>query len=162
MKRKLIYLIALFLLMLTTGVFWGTWITLTRSMESFSPDEFIHIGKVIIGNVALPMRIIMISCIISIILALWYYRYKRSIGFYLGLTSFVFLIITLLITLIVLVPIDNDIKQWTPASIPPQWEYIRDKWQLFHAIRTVTSLISFGCFSWFILAALRKNRTSNY
>jgi hypothetical protein len=38
--RKLIYLVSLFFLMLITGVFWGTWFTLTRSIESFSPDEF--------------------------------------------------------------------------------------------------------------------------
>ena len=40
--------------MLITGVFWGTWFTLTRSIESFSSEEFVHIGKVIIANVAVP------------------------------------------------------------------------------------------------------------
>jgi uncharacterized membrane protein len=162
MKRKLIYFIALILLMLTTGVFWGTWFTLTRSLESFSSDEFIHIGKVIINNVAIPMRILMPLCILTMLLALWFYRYKKSIGFYLGLTSFILIILTLLITLFILVPIDNEIKGWTSTLLPPQWEYIRDKWKLFHAIRTLTSLLSFGCFSWFILAAMKKNRTINY
>ncbi len=36
MKSKLVHFIALFLLMLVTGVFWGTWFTLTRSIEAFS------------------------------------------------------------------------------------------------------------------------------
>lgn len=162
MKRKLIYLIAIFLLMLVTGVFWGTWFTLTRSMELFTSDEFIHIGKVIINNVAWPMRILMPFCVIMMILSLWYYRYKRSTGFYIGLASFFLIVITLIITLTVLVPIDNQIKEWSPTSMPPQWEYIRDKWKLFHALRTLTSLASFGCFSWFILAAMKKNKTANY
>jgi hypothetical protein len=49
----------LFLLALVMGVFWGTWFTLTRSIETFSADEFIHIGQTIITNVAWPMRILM-------------------------------------------------------------------------------------------------------
>lgn len=162
MKRKLIYFIALFLLMLVSGVFWGTWFTLTRSLEQFSPDEFIHIGKVIVNNVGVWMRIMMPLCIIMMILALWYYRYKRSIGFYLGLAAFLFIIISLIITLTIMVPIDRQIVEWNNTSLPPQWEYIRDKWKLFHTLRTLSALTSFGCFSWFILAAMKKNKTANY
>ena len=77
MKTKLIPFIALFLLLLVTGVFWGTWFTLTRSIEDFSAAEFIHIGKVIIGNVALPMSIIMPSCILVMILSSWFYQQKK-------------------------------------------------------------------------------------
>jgi len=47
MRHKIIIFCSLFLLMLITGVFWGTWFTLTRSIESFPAEEFIHIGKVI-------------------------------------------------------------------------------------------------------------------
>lgn len=162
MKRKIIYFIALFLLMLVTGIFWGTWFTLTRSIETFTSDELMHIGKVIINNVAWPMRILMPFCIIMMLLALWYYRYKRSNGFYFGLASFFLIIVTLIITLTVLVPIDKQIIEWKTNSLPPQWEYIRDRWKLFHALRTLTSLASFGCFTWFILAAMKKNRTANY
>ncbi len=51
---------ALFLLALVTGVFWGTWFTLTRSITTFSAAEFIHIGQTIIANVAWPMRFLLI------------------------------------------------------------------------------------------------------
>lgn len=153
MKHRAIYFIALFLLMLITGVFWGTWFTLTRSLEGFSADEFIHIGKVIIANVAMPMRIIMPSGILFVLLSLLFYRNKRTAGFYFGLVSFILIVVVLLITLLVLVPIDNDIKQWTTATVPQDWESIRDKWKMFHAMRTFASLASFACFSAFLLAA---------
>lgn len=162
MKRKLIYLIALFLLMLVSGVFWGTWFALTRSLDAFSSGEFIHIGKVIINNVGIWMRILMPLCIIMMTLSLWFYRYKRSTGFYLGLASLFLIIISLLITLIFMVPVDRQILLWTNATVPPQWEYIRDQWKIFHALRTLSTLASFGCFSWFILAAMKKNKTANY
>ena len=151
MARKFIYLLSLFLLALITGVFWGTWFTLTRSIEDFSPDEFIHIGKVIISNVAIPMRIIMPLGILFMLLSVLIYRQKGTVGFYTGVLSLVLVIAVLLITLIVLVPIDNDIKAWTASSLPADFEAIRLKWKNFHAARTFLSLASFLCFTFFML-----------
>jgi len=154
--RKLIYLGSLFFLMLITGVFWGTWFTLTRSIEDFSPGEFIHIGKVIIANVAVPMRIIMPSGILLILLSLWFCKQKMTTGFYMGVFSLILLITTLLITVLVLVPIDNNIKEWTTASVPQDFEEIRHKWKNSHAMRTGLSLASFACFSLFTLSNRNK------
>jgi len=156
MKHSLLPLSALFLLMLITGVFWGTWFTLTRSIEGFSAAEFIHIGKVIIANVAVPMSIIMPAGILLMLLSLWWYADKKSTGFYTGLLSFVLIITVLLVTLLILVPIDNKIKGWTAATVPSNWEAIRHKWDTFHAVRTFASLASFALFSWAILAGNYK------
>lgn len=158
MKNTLVYFGTLVLLMIITGVFWGTWFTLTRSIEDFSSDEFVHIGKVIIANVALPMRIIMPSGIILLLLSLWVYENKMSAGFYFGILSFALILIVLLITLLVLVPIDNNIKYWTASSVPDNWENIRERWKLFHLIRTFASLTSFISFSIFILAIPKSAR----
>jgi len=154
--RKLVYLVALFFLMLITGVFWGTWFTLSRSIESFTPDEFIHIGKVIIANVAVPMRLIMPSGILLILLSLWFCQQKKATGFYMGVLSLILVVATLLITILILVPIDNTIKQWTAATIPADFEQIRYKWKTYHAIRTFLSLAGFACFSLFILSESQK------
>lgn len=151
LKLRIIQFIGLFLLLLVTGTFWGTWFTLTRSLETFSAQEFIHIGKTIIENVAWPMRILMPLAILFNILYLWWRPRKRSVGFIIGLVACVFLIITLLITVSIEVPIDNQIKTWTPETVPGEWESLRDRWKLFHAIRTLTALLSFACFSASIL-----------
>ena len=147
MKTKIVQVVGLFLLLLVTGTFWGTWFTLTRSLEQFSAAEFIHIGKVIIANVAIPMRIIMPGCILFMILSAWFYSTKKSIGFLLNIAALVLILISLLITLSILVPIDNNIKEWTVATVPSEWEIIRDRWQFYHLVRTFTSLASFLCFS---------------
>lgn len=151
MKNKLIPFAALFLLMLITGVFWGTWFTLTRSLESFSAEEFIHIGQVIIANVAMPMRFIMPLGIILMFLSLWPERNKKTTAYIFGWVGCVLIVAVLLITLIVLVPIDNDIKEWTASTIPSGWMDMRHKWNVFHTMRTFASLASFACFSIFIL-----------
>lgn len=151
MKLKFIQFIALFLLCLVAGVFWGTWFSLSRSMEVFSPGEFIHIGKTIIGNLAVPMRIILPSCILFMILTLWFYPEKRSRGYYFSLMAFILILIALFITLTIEVPIDNEIKEWTVDILPDDWQSIRDRWQFFHTLRTFISLAAFGSFAGGIL-----------
>lgn len=39
MKRQILFCINLILVMLITGVFWGTWFTLTRSLDVFPADN---------------------------------------------------------------------------------------------------------------------------
>lgn len=147
MKLKILFFISLCLLMMVTGVFWGTWFSLSRSMGVFSAAEFIHIGKTIIQNLAIPMRIIMPACIICMLLTAWFYPQKKSPGFYFCITAFILIIISLLITLLVEVPIDNQIKEWTAVTVPADWETIRNRWESFHTLRTFISLASFGFFS---------------
>jgi hypothetical protein len=148
MKFKILYFLSICLLMLVTGVFWGTWFTLTRSLPAFSTEEFLHIGKVIIQNVAVPMRFLMPSCILFMLLALWFHPQKKPLQFYSGITSFVLIVVTLLITLLALVPIDNEIRDWTAQTVPANFDAIRARWELFHSIRTFTSLSSFALFAY--------------
>ena len=54
MKQKPVAFITVMLLMLVTGVFWGTWFTLTRSLEGFSAGEFIYIGKMNRAGLTVP------------------------------------------------------------------------------------------------------------
>lgn len=156
MKNHALHFFALFFLMLVTVVFWGTWFPLTRTFEAFSPEEFIHIGNVIIANVATPMRILVPSTMILMSLSLWFYQDKKSVSFYLGAASLTLIIAVLLITLLVLVPIDNDIKEWNADTIPQDFEDIRSRWKAFHALRTFTCLASFACFSLFALGTPNK------
>jgi hypothetical protein len=145
--KNSIHFTSLILVMLVTGVFWGTWFTLTRSIEDFSAAEFIHIGKVIIANVAWPMRILMPSCLLMMLWSLLIYIPKKSKGFYFNIAAFALMITTLLITLLVLVPIDNQIKEWTAEHVPADWEALRMRWKSYHAARTFTSVSSFCCFA---------------
>lgn len=147
MKAKLIQGISLVLIMLVTGVFWGTWFPLTRSLEGFSAAEFTHIGRVIIANVAMPMSILMPLCLICMLLSIFWYAPRRSLGFYACIAAFLLMIATLVITLSVLVPIDNQLKNWVAGHMPANWEDLRMRWKAFHFFRTVTSVLSFVCFT---------------
>jgi uncharacterized membrane protein len=129
------------------GVFWGTWFTLTRSIPDFSAAEFIHIGKTIIANVATPMSILMPTTLLMMLLVMWQsYRVNRT-SFYLYSLSFLLMVVTLIITVGVEVPIDNQIKTWTETTVPANWESLRHTWNQFHTIRTFTSIASVAFFT---------------
>jgi uncharacterized membrane protein len=141
-KRPVLYCLNLILVMLVTGVFWGTWFTLTRSLDTFSADNFIRIGKTIIENVAWPMRILMPVTLLSLAWLCFITPRLRS-GFYFFIGALVLMLIALVITVGVEVPIDNDLKTWTTETLPSNWTEQRATWGRFHTIRTFTSILSF-------------------
>lgn len=155
---KLTTFAALFLLSLVTGVLWGTWFTLTRSIETFSAGEFIHIGQTIIMNVAWPMRILMPACILFMITSASVITQKNSAGFYLGIVACLLIVVALLITLLVEVPIDNQIRTWTAETVPADWTTIRARWQVFHTARTCVSLASLASFILAVLFSKQQKR----
>jgi len=67
---------------------------------------------------------------------------KRSL--YLHLISLLLMVATLIITLTILVPIDNQIATWTPETVPGNWESFRTTWDNYHTVRTFTSIGSFA------------------
>ena len=157
MLLKAIEFISLVLTALVMGVFWGTWFTLTRSLDTFSPAEFIHIGKTIIANVGTPMSILMPATLVAMFLAIvlafrfrWAYARNSDQRPYLYLASFLLMIVTLVITLTVLVPIDNQLATWTPETLPSNWIEFRQTWDLYHTAhtaRTFTSIASLAAFA---------------
>ena len=138
--------------MLVTGVFWGTWFTLTRSLHDFEAAEFIHIGKTIIANVAIPMRIIMPATLLFLLWSMWNTFRRNRPAFNLYALSFLLMLVTLVITVGVEVPIDNKIRTWTVDNIPENWTSLRETWGKFHTTRTFTSI---GSFAFYIAGMLR-------
>ena len=83
---KYLQWLTIMLTALVMGVFWGTWFTLTRSIENFPPDSFILIGKTIIRNVALPMSILMPLTLLCMMVLCWMIR-SANYTFRLGSTA---------------------------------------------------------------------------
>lgn len=134
--------VSILLSALVTGVFWGTWLGLSRSIALLPPETFLTVGHTMIRNLGTVMEILMPAAILSIAAVLYLlYRARSTKSLYLTLAGFVLFVIALLITLIVEVPIDNQIAEWTAASLPANWQQLRDRWELFHTIRSWVSVI---------------------
>ena len=146
MMYHIIQFVSLLLLMLVTGVFWGPWLSLHRSLHVFKAEEFIQLVKALATNLAMPMRVIMPGCILFMILTIWFFPEKNSFEFYFILASLGFAVICLVVTLTVELPIVMRIQQWTGATVPSDWEAVRNRWVKFHVVRVISSIASFACF----------------
>jgi hypothetical protein len=143
---SIVQFVHLFLFALVLGVFWGTWFSLSRSIGSITPPTFLEVGHAMIVNLGGPMAVLMPATLLSAVpvLVAFYRQYRRT-GFYLLLVGVGLLVVALVITLTVNVPIDYAIDRWTVESLPHDWAIIRDRWQVYHTLRTFACLAGFGC-----------------
>src|SRR5215510_14876282 len=156
MKLKLAQFSTIIFFALVMGVFWGTWFALSRSIEGFRPQTFLDIGQTAIRNLAIPMRILMPLSLFCglVLLAL---LPKRSLACAFAAAGFLLMVCALIVTLAVEVPIDNQIKVWTVATLPTDWQASRDKWEFYHAVRTVMSIAALAAVTASALSRDRPN-----
>jgi hypothetical protein len=141
MKLKLAQFSTIILFALVTGIFWGTWFALSQSIVAFRPQTFLDIGQTAIRNLAVPMRILVPLALVSALILLALLP-KRSAAFALAVAGFMLMVCALVLTLAVEVPIDNQIKLWTVATLPADWQAVRDRWEFYHALRTFVSIVA--------------------
>jgi len=142
MKLKIAQFVSIMLFALVTGVFWGTWFGLSRSITEITPATFLETGQQFIRNLARPMSVLMPVTIVSAVLVLWWLPRKRSRAFVLTASALLLMILATVITVGVEVPIDNQIKVWTVQTLPSNWQAIRERWEWFHGLRTLASVVS--------------------
>jgi uncharacterized membrane protein len=152
---RLTLFVHVFLFALVVGVFWGTWFSLSRSMNSITASTFLEVGHTMIDNLGGPMAVLMPTTLVSAVPVLFMlYRLQRRASFSLILAGAALLVVALVITLSVNVPIDRAIDRWTVDTLPSDWTSIRNRWETYHAARTFISLAGFG----FALAAVVWSR----
>src|SRR5215510_1908913 len=123
--------ISICLAALVTGVFWGPWLGLSRSIETFPPEVFLSIGHRMIANLAPVMPILMPAAMLSMVPVLFLSYPAQPATFYLTMAGFGLYVVALVVTLAVEVPIDNQIRVWTVSSLPADWPRLRDRWERF-------------------------------
>jgi uncharacterized membrane protein len=143
---KAVQFVTLLLFSLVTGVFWGTWFSLSRSIAAITPGTFLEVGRLMIANLAGPMSVLMPAAILSaVVLCVLLFPGRNTRGSFFAGTALVLMVIAMIITLVVNVPIDRQIQSWTTATLPADWNAIRDRWEYFHGLRTLVSLVALAC-----------------
>jgi hypothetical protein len=134
-------LVSVVLLAVLGGLYWGPWLALTRSMATFEPGVFLSIVKRMNRNMAPIMTILMPVALLSTLPVLVLSYANRRPTFYLTLSALVLFVITLLVTMLVEVPIVQQMDRWTVSTLPPDWRRVRDRWGAFHILRVVPSIL---------------------
>jgi uncharacterized membrane protein len=135
-------LISIILSALTVGMFHGPWIALSRSMKTFSPEFFLEIVDRMNRNMAPVMTVLMPGTMLSIIPVLLFSYRQQPTVFYFSAAGLLFFLIALLVTVVVEVPIVEQIVTWTPSTLPANWERLRDRWMRFHVLRVIAGIAS--------------------
>ena len=141
MKTRAAQATTIVLFALVMGVFWGTWFSLSRTMDQLSAETFLAVGHQMIRNLGGPMAILLPLSLLSALVTLallWPHRHAAA--FWWLAAGFLLMVAALAITLAVEVPIDNQIQSWTVATLPRDWRSIQSRWELFHTIRTFLSI----------------------
>src|SRR5262245_10947168 len=105
---KAVQFVTLLLFSLVTGVLWGTWFSLSRSMAAITAGTFLEVGHVMIANLGGPMSVLMPMALLSALM-LWVLLLRgrqRRANLFAG-AALVLMAIALVITLVVNVPIDR-------------------------------------------------------
>jgi uncharacterized membrane protein len=140
---KAVQFVTLLLFSLVTGVFWGTWFSLSRSIAAITPGTFLEVGRFMTANLGGPMSVLMPAAVVSaVVLCVLLFRRRNTRGSVFAGAALVLMVIAMIITLTVNVPIDRQIQSWTTATLPPDWNAIRDRWGYYHGLRTLVSLVA--------------------
>jgi uncharacterized membrane protein len=154
---KAVQFVTLLLFSLVTGVFWGTWFSLSRSMAAITPGTFLEVGRLMIANLGGPMSVLMPSALLSaLVLCVLLFRGRQRQANLFASAALVLMAVALVITLAVNVPIDRQIQSWTTAALPPDWKVIRDRWEFYHGLRTLVSLAALACLFASTLSTARR------
>ena len=132
--------ISIFLLSLVTGVFWGSWLGLSRSMTSLSQETFLEVAHAMIGNLGTVMAILMPAAMLATLPVLYLLYRRRSKAFYPTFAGFALFVVALFITLAVEVPLDVVFERWTASTLPANWQELRASWEWWHMIRSWASV----------------------
>src|SRR5262245_57416544 len=143
---KTVQFAALMLFSLVTGVFWGTWFSLSRSMAEITPGTFLEVGHLMIANLGGPMSVLMPAALLSaLVLCVLLVRRRQPAASLFAAAALMLMVVALVITLVVNVPIDRQIQSWTTAALAPDWQAIRDRWEFYHGLRTLVSVVALVC-----------------
>jgi uncharacterized membrane protein len=139
MPLKLAELLSILLSAAVTSIFIGPWIALTRHIHTFYPETYLDITRRLVKNIAPVMTILMPAGLLSILAVVFLATTPRTV--YLASSALTLYAIALVVTLNVEVPLARQAAQWTPNTLPINWQQLRDRWSHYHVLRVLTSAL---------------------
>jgi hypothetical protein len=140
MTLKICELVSIVLSAFVGGMYWGPWLALSRSMRTFNPDVFLELVDRMNRNMESVMTISTPVALLSTAPVLFFSYRERPRTFYLTLIGVALFVVALLVTVLIEVPIVKQIVTWTVATLPANWQELRDRWGAFHIIRVVAGI----------------------
>lgn len=84
-----------------------------------------------------------VSALLNLILLLPF-EHLPVPAWHLVATAFAIQVLMILFSLFAPFPINNSIKTWTPSTLPPNWQAMEHRWNIYHWIRTLLLIAAFA------------------
>ncbi|EFL27061.1 putative membrane protein [Streptomyces himastatinicus ATCC 53653] len=78
-----------------------------------------------------------------VLIAVWAIAGRHHEGTGLVVTAGALLILSVIMSLLLLVPINNRSKTWTPENRPADWKQQSNRWDRFHYVRVAVIIAAF-------------------
>ena len=141
MQLKLAELINVLFFTWVSGMYWGPWLALTRSMAALDVPVFLAVTDRLARNMALLMTVLLPAALVSALPVLALSFGGQPVVFCLTLIALALFAVTLIVTMTIEVPIVAQIVQWTPSTLPANWQNLRDRWIVAHLARIAPSIV---------------------
>jgi hypothetical protein len=141
-KDRALALFTLAALVVLVTIFLGTLIAITPVTRSLDAETYIRVQQPMTRHVT-PIASIsgVVAGLAAVTLTVRRRRRNLPCG---GLVVAVVCLVTLGVSsLVVNVPINSDVQGWVAAHPPADWASVRDRWDIFHVIRSLLSLVAF-------------------
>ena len=151
MVRKIARFVNLFLVALLAGLLVGVFFV-ERALLEVGPSVYTAVQKPKHEVFEPIMPVLDTLVIVSGLVVLLLIRDRKTWVFGLTVVGVVCTIALTATTLLVNVPINSEIiNVWSMNDPPADWAQVRDRWNLFHAVRTVLAVVALLCL---LLAAM--------
>ena len=130
---------------LAGGMFWGPWLALTYSIDTFEPAVLLAICDRLNRNMAAVMTWLLPAALLGTGPVLWLAWGRHPTTFYLTLAGAGCYLLALAVTMAVEVPIVKQIVGWRADALPANWQALRDRWAAFHVVRVVAAVAGLVC-----------------
>jgi uncharacterized membrane protein len=154
MLRIALLFVTAVLISLTAGR--AFWVLVGESPLGIAGTTYVDFFQQLDKRIAIPMAVIGILGPTLAGVCAVVYRANRCMFFFL-ITAFGFGVVAVLVTVLVNVPINNQIAGWSPAALPMGYEDILRRWWNWHILRTIANV---GAMCSVFAALLAKGRES--
>jgi uncharacterized membrane protein len=128
---------------LLAGSYFGTSLVDVPAQRFLSAASYVEIQQAGTRLGTIRYRALVLTTVVSQLAVLAYLRVWSSQLFQLNLLSLLFVIGGLLVTVLLVVPINAEAHTWSPAAPPGNWRAMQAKWHTFHYLRTALVLVAF-------------------
>ena len=132
---------------LSTGVFFGTKVSLGPSNKDFTPGTYVEVQQASIRNVGPVMTALLPGAVAAnaALLLVLSRSERRSPAFGLTLGALCAQLASVVLTRAIEVPINDQVMSWSPEHLPQGWQASRDRWDTIHTLRTASSVVGLAC-----------------